>query len=974
MLLETAVVAALVLISFLLDRASPEAWLKRWNVAWLLYLVHLPLSFLVDAGTYHPETVMLMVMALALASNTGLTVAATFLAGKEKWERRIWMAGGVLLLVGLIPALRLPAVYVMTFAAIPFALIHALSRRTPGSWLLLAAFSVHLIRFQAPPTMPLHLLDTLRASFLLVAGLLVFLEQLREGRRWRGAALRFSAAMAAGGGAPEVDRLCREIGAVSGAALVRVLEDDPLDPIKKRSAILSGGGGNHAALLRSMKDLRGLVATPLKTGGQLVGSLCLGFQRRLPGPPVSHELLQEVCDQIATTLRGSQLTAHLTRTHREWLNTVDSIQDFILVHDSECRIERVNRPLAQTTGLLPEQLVGHHCREVLSGAGENWKDCPFCEGSNSGEEFNSDFGGYFLVSTARNEETAVVSVMHVARDVSARKAAEDRYRYIFENVREGVFISTPDGRLLDCNDGLARMLGYPREELLRAHIPALWAEADDRRRQTEEMERQGYVEDYEVRLRKKNGEIIVGQETSFARRNSTGKTVSYQGFLVDVTERKKAEQELRRQNDILSEVNSLASRMTHRLDRQQVLSTVVEEIRRMFGFDMVAIYMVDETTIISTRVAAAGYQTETGRNVPPFHAMPAVVEKLRGGKLGPIFPASALGTMAPELRAIQKAEGTKSVYVMPLFDENLLGTISLANRTERQLSEAEQNLLGAIGRQVNNVLSDILLYEQAKKAYQDLQLAQEQLLQSQKLAAVGQLVSGVAHELNNPLAAIIGYAQLLESHVTPKGADYLGKLMRQAKRTQKIIQDLLTFSRQRKPERTVLDLNAVVEGALMLRDFDIRAHHVQVERLLTPGLPTVLGDRHQLEQAFLNIIQNACDAILEAAPTGTLEVRTYLSKEGPTQKGPQVILEFLDDGVGMKDPNRVFEPFYTTKKVGMGTGLGLSICYGILKEHGGEIEAESRSPRGATFRVRMPAMESVAAADANSGSLEHGGH
>jgi two-component system NtrC family sensor kinase len=278
-------------------------------------------------------------------------------------------------------------------------------------------------------------------------------------------------------------------------------------------------------------------------------------------------------------------------------------------------------------------------------------------------------------------------------------------------------------------------------------------------------------------------------------------------------------------------------------------------------------------------------------------------------------------------------------------------------RTERVLSEAEENLLGAIGRQVNNVLSDILLYEQAKQAYQDLQLAQEQLLQSQKLAAVGQLVSGVAHELNNPLAAIIGYSQLLESHVTPKGSDYLEKLMRQAKRTQKIIQDLLTFSRQRKPERTILDLNVVVEGALMLREFDIRAHHVQVQRDLTPDLPAVLGDRHQLEQAFLNIIQNACDAILEVAPTGTLEVRSYLSEDAPGHKGRQVVLEFLDDGVGMKEPNRVFEPFYTTKKVGMGTGLGLSICYGILKEHGGEIEAESRVPRGAIFRVRMPAIE-----------------
>ncbi len=957
LLLETAIIAVLVLICFLLERASPEAWMKRWNLGWLIFLAHLPLSFLADSGLPHADVLKSIALILALSANTAIAVAVAYLAGRSKWERMIWFTGGTLALAGMVPPLSLPAVYAMTLATIPLAFIHAQSRRSPGSWLLFAAFPIRLIRIPAPPTMPLHLLDTVRAGLLLVAGMLVFLEQLREGRRWRGATLRFSAAMADGGGAPEVERLCRQLTEISGAELARILEEDPLDPVKKRSAILSPGN-NRETLMQSIDPkLKGLVVTPLKTGGQLVGSLCLGYDRWLPGPPVPRELMQEVCDQIATTLRGCQLTAHLTRTHREWLNTVDSIHDFILVHDTESRIERVNRPLAHTTGLSPEQLVGRPCREVLPGAGENWKDCPFCESSNTGENFNSDFGGYFLVSTSTSAAGDAASVLHVVRDVSARKAAEDRYRYIFENVREGVFISTPDGRLLDCNDGLARMLGYSREEMLSVNVGVLWVDEADRSAQIELMDRQGYVEEYEVHLRRRTGETIVGQETSFARRNSAGKVVSYQGFIVDVTERKKAERELRRQNDILSQVNSLSARMTHRLDRQQVVNTVAEEIRRLFGFDTVAIFMIDEHTGMSTRVAATGYRSDLGRAMTPFRAMPGVIGLLRSGGLEPIFPVARLPPLAPELTEIRAAEGIKSMYVMPLLGEKLLGTISVAWRTERVLSEADQNLLGALGRQVNNVLSDILLYEQAKQAYQDLQLAQEQLLQSQKLAAVGQLVSGVAHELNNPLAAIIGYSQLLESHVTPKGADYLEKLLRQAKRTQKIIQDLLTFSRQRKPERSVLDLNAVVEGALMLRDFDIRANHVQVIRQLACELPPVMGDRHQLEQAFLNIIQNACDAILEVSPTGTLEVRSYLSENGPAHKKRQVVLEFLDDGVGMKEPNRVFEPFYTTKKVGMGTGLGLSICYGILKEHGGEIEAESRDPHGAIFRVKMPAIE-----------------
>jgi PAS domain S-box-containing protein len=820
------------------------------------------------------------------------------------------------------------------------AWIYAQSRRSYGGWLLLAAFPVRFVHYQWLTQWltggPVHLFDVLATFLMLVAAILVTLEEARQERLWRIAALRFSAAMSASGGddpvdgAGEIERLCSDIAGISGARFVRVLDDE------------------------IQASQKGLLQFPLEAGGHPMGRLVLSYDRSMPGPPMDPELLQGICDQIAVTLRGSLLTARLKRSHSEWMETVDSIRDFILVHDRDGRIERVNRPLAEAAGEPTSELVGRLCREVLPGAGDSWQQCPFCEAPSSGEEFNADFGGYFLISTSHTEATS--SVLHVVRDVSARKAAEERYQYIFENVREGVFISTPEWHLVDCNEGLARMLGYTREEMMHFHIPSmLWMHAEDRGRQIEIMDRQGYLEDYEVKLRRKDGVELIGLETSFATRNSAGRVVNYQGFIVDATERKRAEEELRRQNEILSQVNSLTHQMTHRLDRHEVLNTVVEEIRRLFHFDVVAVYLIDEVTRYASRTAAAGYQTEAGLNLQPFPTTPGVTESLRRGGMKSLFPAAELGTLAPEVLAVQRAEQIKSIYAMPLVGEHLLGVISFGNRAPRVLSSAEENLLGAISRQVNNVISNTMLYEQSKKAYEDLRLAQEQLLQTQKLAAVGQLVSGVAHELNNPLAAIIGYSQLLSSHVSPKGADYLEKLMRQAKRTQKIIQDLLTFSRQRKPERHPLDLNGVVEGALMLREFDLQASNLSVVRALTPGLPPILGDRHQLEQAFLNIINNACDAIMEAASGGTLEVRSRLS-------GSHLILEFVDDGVGMKEPNRVFEPFYTTKKVGMGTGLGLSICYGILKEHNGEIEAESRQPRGSIFRVKLPVAEAASMA------------
>jgi two-component system NtrC family sensor kinase len=344
---------------------------------------------------------------------------------------------------------------------------------------------------------------------------------------------------------------------------------------------------------------------------------------------------------------------------------------------------------------------------------------------------------------------------------------------------------------------------------------------------------------------------------------------------------------------------------------------------------------------------------------------PGVAAAVRGARR-PLLRAEELGTINLLAQAVQKAEGSRAVFVMPLIGQHFLGLISLSNRKERTLSAAEENLLAAISRQVNGALENALLYEEARQAYETLRQAQEQLLQSEKMAALGQLVSGVAHELNNPLAAIIGYSQLLGSHVSPKGAEYVEKLLRQAKRTQKIIQDMLSFARQKQPERQVVDINRVLEDALQFRDHDLRSGRIQVIRKLDPALPRVLGDRGQLEQVCLNIISNACDAILEGGASGTLQVRSVvgpgalgspagrLFSNGPASAAEHVLLEFIDDGPGLKEPQRVFDPFYTTKKVGQGTGLGLSICYGIVKEHGGEIEADNHQPRGAVFRVRLP--------------------
>jgi len=216
------------------------------------------------------------------------------------------------------------------------------------------------------------------------------------------------------------------------------------------------------------------------------------------------------------------------------------------------------------------------------------------------------------------------------------------------------------------------------------------------------------------------------------------------------------------------------------------------------------------------------------------------------------------------------------------------------------------------------------------------------------MSAVGQLIAGVAHELNNPLTAILGYSQLLESEgLNERALDYVGKLFRQAQRTHRVVQNLLSFARQRQPQREEVDLRKVLDETLALRDYDLKTNNITVEKESPNQAIPVIADPHQIEQVYLNIINNAVDAILETGKQGKLKIRIF-------RENGHVCTQFADDGPGIKDPKRIFDPFYTTKSVGKGTGLGLSICYGIVKEHGGDITAHNGPESGAVMEVRLP--------------------
>jgi two-component system NtrC family sensor kinase len=244
----------------------------------------------------------------------------------------------------------------------------------------------------------------------------------------------------------------------------------------------------------------------------------------------------------------------------------------------------------------------------------------------------------------------------------------------------------------------------------------------------------------------------------------------------------------------------------------------------------------------------------------------------------------------------------------------------------------------------------VRLLAEAELSVNNLRKLQTQIVQSEKLASLGQLAAGAAHEINNPLTAILGFSDLLadDPSLSERARGTAGKIRDQARRTKTLVGNLLSFARQVPVERTLLDINTVVTNAVQLRTLDLHNKTIKIELQLESVLPGVRGDGNQLMQVFFNIISNAIDS-MEAADGGVLTIKTYRNRGN-------VVVLFTDSGPGMKEPHRVFDPFYTTKPVGKGTGLGLSICFGIMQEHGGKIFCYNGQRGGAVFRVELTAV------------------
>lgn len=269
----------------------------------------------------------------------------------------------------------------------------------------------------------------------------------------------------------------------------------------------------------------------------------------------------------------------------------------------------------------------------------------------------------------------------------------------------------------------------------------------------------------------------------------------------------------------------------------------------------------------------------------------------------------------------------------------------------RRVELDSRDEFGDLAEAFNHMTENLKLSrQQLESTVETLKTTQAQLIQSEKLSGIGEFVAGVAHELNNPLTSVMGFSELLQlGEANPQQKRHLEMIHKSALRCQKIVQSLLSFSRRHQPERKLICVNGLVEAVVEILAYQMRTNNIEVVTALDPKLPLAMVDQHQLQQVFLNIVNNSRQAIEAHRPKGCVRISTGVA-------GANVRVTIQDDGPGIREDHlsKLFDPFFTTKEVGKGTGLGLSLCYGIVKEHGGTIQVRSQYGAGATFIIELP--------------------
>jgi PAS domain S-box-containing protein len=590
---------------------------------------------------------------------------------------------------------------------------------------------------------------------------------------------------------------------------------------------------------------------------------------------------------------------------------LDAFEDGIYVMNKDLVVEYMNSAMVAEFG----DGVGKKCHQLINQSEEK---CPWCLSDEvfSGKTVRREVyiplvdKSYNLTEIPFENPDGSLSKLSIYHDTTKRKkqeemlrASEEEFKNLFEHVASGVFISSKKGKFLNANQALLDMLGYDsKEEFLNINLPQdLYVRPEDRRTFQEMMERDGRVIDYEVEFKRKDGSTLSILLTGHARYDGQGNIIGYEGLNVDLTQRKLMEKEIREAYDFMNKIVQSSPNAITATDMKGNILIWNQAAEETLGYK--ASDVIGKMNI---------------RKIYPEGVARKVMQMLRSEKSG----------------EVGRLNSYPMVYVRR-DDEVVEGTLSAA-----VIYDANGKEIASVGSFVD--LRDRLQMERA------LRDTQEQLLQSEKLAAMGRLTSQIAHELNNPLYGIMNTLELLKTEIPAdnKRRKILEMALSETIRLSDLLRKMLSFSKPDQEERHPVDINSVLDEILLLHEKQLKENDINIGATYAEGLDLVKASKNQLRQVFLNMVANARDAMPDG---GTLSVVI----RGDTDK---VYVEISDTGTGIREEHldKIFDSFFTTKGEVKGVGLGLSVCYGFIQDHGGDIEVKSEVGVGTTFTISLP--------------------
>lgn len=588
-----------------------------------------------------------------------------------------------------------------------------------------------------------------------------------------------------------------------------------------------------------------------------------------------------------------------------------AMTDGVFIMNQDYVIEFMNQSMIADFG----EGVGRKCHEVIHGHGDICTNCRNDE-IFDGEAFQEEV---FIPSVNKMYDVSRYSFfaddgrifnLSIFRDITANKKrelqlidSEKNYQQLFQYVGCGVYVSSKEGKFLDANPALLKMLGYTsKEEFLAIDITNdLYMQPEDRKKFRQMIECDGQVIDYEVNFKRKDGTPVPMLLTSHVRYGARGNVLGYEGIIFDLSQRKQMEKEIHEKNVFLYNIIQNSPNAIMATDMKGNFTIWNSSAAEILGYDT--------SEVIGKMNIRAIY---------PEGMAKKVMQLLRGsnynrpGRLS-LYPVVHMRKDG------QMVEGNLSAAIV--YDEN--------------------------GKEIATVGIFVDLKERLEMERR-LKLTQDQLLQSEKLAAMGRLTSQIAHELNNPLYGIMNTLELLKTEIPVENRrrKILEMALSETMRLSGLLRKMLMFSKPDQEIKQPTDINIILDEILTLHEKQLKEYSIQVVADLAQDLEPVFASKNQLRQVFLNIIGNARDAMSEG---GALSVKT-------TSDGAIVTVDISDTGIGIKEEHldKIFDAFFTTKSSVKGVGLGLSVCYGFIRDHSGDIKVRSTWGSGTTFTITLP--------------------